>query len=418
VTIAPWIGIIILLSPAYAPAETRFTLSGTVTDSQGAVLEGATVMIYSGSVRQGYSTFCPTCYTDCGKRTRTDEKGTYAIAGLSPDLYFDVLVVRDGFHPMFLRKVDPARSAPTAVMNERVAVTDPRRVVRGRVVEGDGRPIRGAVVEPFGVLEKAEDGQPRSLYFSVPGLEPMAVSNEHGEFEIARTTPFDAIALQVAARGMAPKIFTPLPTGTRRHELKVSEGGVIRGRLIHQAKPVANAELGLFARQHGWGANLAMIGYPVPEVRIGTDEDGRFAITNVPPGVEWHVYGKMESLASRGGAPIIACTSRGDGQELDLGDIALVLSFVLRGKVSLSDEKSIPPGMRITISSERVKDSQTTLIDASGVFAFSGLGQGDYTISPSVRGYTLASGSEFALTVDRNITDLAIVLKPRSPAGR
>ena len=397
-----------LLVTAHAFSADRALLQGTVTDLAGKPLEGATVMIYSGSVKQGYSTFCPTCYVDCGKRTSSDLSGRFTISSLSPDLHFDLLIVREGYHPMFVKKVDPAKSTPTAAMKERAAISDSRRVVRGLVVDADGRPIRAALVEPFGIQDKTG-----SHYFVVPGLEPMAVSNERGEFEIAYSKPFDAMALQVAARGMAPKIFTPLATGDQRHSLTISEGSVIRGRLVRQGKPLPNAELGLIARDLGWGPNLATVGYPVPELRIGTNDDGTFAITNVPPGVDWHVYGKMESLASLGGSPIVAFTSKGEAEELNLGDIALVPGFRLRGKVLLSDRKTIPPGMRITISASRVKDSQTAVLDDTGGFEFSGLAKGDYTVLASVRGYTLATGPELALSVERDITGFTLMLKPR-----
>ncbi len=56
------------------------------------------------------------------------------------------------------------------------------------------------------------------------------------------------------------------------------------------------------------------------EVRIGTNGDSTFAITNVPTGVEWYVYGKMESLAARGQAPVVECATKRDGEEIDLGD--------------------------------------------------------------------------------------------------
>ena len=46
-------------------AADRVTLTGKVTDSSGKPLEDATVMIYHAGVKHGYSTFCPSCYTDC-----------------------------------------------------------------------------------------------------------------------------------------------------------------------------------------------------------------------------------------------------------------------------------------------------------------------------------------------------------------
>lgn len=212
---------------------------------------------------------------------------------------------------------------------------------------------------------------------------------------------------------MAPKIATGLASGGERHRIVVTEGAVVRGRLVQNGRAVPNAEIGLIARQHGWGANLKLVGYPIPETRVGTNEDGTFAITNVPPGVEWHVYGKMESLAWRGGAPIRECATAKDGEEVDVGDLAVTPALRLSGKVALSDGKAIPPGMRVTISSERAFDSQTAVLAADGSFEFGGLAKGPYTVFASVRGYGPASGRSTVMTLDGDVTDYVLTLDPR-----
>jgi hypothetical protein len=43
---------------------------------------------------------------DCGKRTLTNAEGEYSISGLNPDLVFKLLVVRNGYKPAFVEKVD------------------------------------------------------------------------------------------------------------------------------------------------------------------------------------------------------------------------------------------------------------------------------------------------------------------------
>src|SRR5262245_42521806 len=84
---------------APASAADRLTLTGKVTDISGKALDRATVMVYQAGVKQGYSTFCPSCYSDCGKRALTGPDGGYTIANLSPDLYFELLIVHDGYRP-------------------------------------------------------------------------------------------------------------------------------------------------------------------------------------------------------------------------------------------------------------------------------------------------------------------------------
>src|SRR3954466_12135001 len=70
------------------------TLTGKVTDSAGKPIPAATVMIFYAGVKKGYSTYCPSCYADCGKRALSDADGAFVIKDLSADLWFTLLVVR------------------------------------------------------------------------------------------------------------------------------------------------------------------------------------------------------------------------------------------------------------------------------------------------------------------------------------
>src|SRR5262249_40786031 len=122
-----------ILTVSAAAAADRVSLSGKVMDNQGNPLADATVMIYHAGVKVGYSTYCPSCYVDCGKRAVTDRAGTYKIAGLDPDLVFELAVIHDGHTATFVKKVDPsAGPAPVAVLAPRASVDEPERVFRGR----------------------------------------------------------------------------------------------------------------------------------------------------------------------------------------------------------------------------------------------------------------------------------------------
>jgi uncharacterized GH25 family protein len=338
-------------------AAERATLTGKVIDTAGRPLEHATVVVYHAGVKKGYSIFCPSCYTDCGKRTITDASGAFTIRGLSPDLWFELLVVRDGYTPTFVDRLDPSKGpAASATLTVRPLVDDPHRAVRGRVVDAHDTPVRDAVVTSKGLLV-GRDGT--SIYGTASGLDPIAVTNEKGEFEIAYSEPALKMALLIEPRAMAPT-FVILPTGLERQTVTVSDGAVIRGRLVDNGKPVGGAEIGLSPRQGWFGmANLTISGSFYDEVRIGTQEDGTFAITNVPAPEEWNVYGKMESIASRGATDPVAFATVRDNHEVNVGDIQIKRGYHLRGKVLLSDGKPLPEGMRLTIHAERTRDDQT-----------------------------------------------------------
>ena len=222
------------LAALAAPAADRAIIFGRVTGMSGNPLEHATVLVYHAGVKTGYSTFCPSCYADCGKRAVTDSRGSFLIENVSPDLKFELLVVRDGYVSAFVKEVDPAKGpARTAILRPRQAVGDPARIVRGKVVDSGGLPMRDAIVKAQGILyNDPEGGGHVSMYGAVATLDPIAVTNDKGEFEIS----YDRAALEalilVEARGMAPKLFNHLATGLDRHPLTVTEGATVRGRWL------------------------------------------------------------------------------------------------------------------------------------------------------------------------------------------
>lgn len=436
-----WLRVIAITISLTAPVhlslgDEHATLTGKVVDAAGKPIEHATVLIYHGGVKKGYSTFCPSCYADCGKRTLTDAGGMFSIKGLNPDLWFELLVVRDGYQPGFVRKVDPSLGSPiTAVLAPREKINDPKRVVRGRVVDTMGQPVRDAVVEPVGILFNNEGGHHVALYGTIAGLEPIAVTNENGEFEIAYAKPALKILLSVEARGMAPKKFNNLSTGLDRQAMTVTTGATVRGRLVQDGKPVGDAEVGLIGRERGgYGQDLVIYGDPYDEIKVGTRPDGSFVISNVPSGVAWYLYGKMESIATRGATGVIECATKHDGEIVNVGDIQVKPAYRLRGRVVLSDGKPIPDGMRVTISSERAWDTQTAMLPPEGRFEFVGLARDSYSVFASVKGYTLpkapvsVKGEDGSVTtypfgvappflIDRDVDNFVITLQTENEAN-
>jgi hypothetical protein len=380
--------IYLLVGGPFSPAAERVSLTGRVSDANGSPVEHATVLVYRAGVTKGYSLYCPTCYADCGKRAITDGKGMFTLRGLHPDLWFQLLVALDGYEPSLGNRVDPSRGLPvSATLVRRKPANDPTRLFRGEVQDSRGRPVRDALIQPAGLLLDSQTGN--SIYGTVDGLDPAAVSNHEGQFEIAYSKPAPKILLSVEARGMAPT-FSTIPAGTERHPITLREGAVVRGRLVRNGKPVGDAEMGLIGYPRGgFGANLQVIGSPYEEIRIGTQPDGSFVLTNVPVPGEWYVYGKMGSLAARGATGVIACRTKRDAEIVDIGDIQVKPAHRFHGKVILSDGKPIPDGMRVTINSERAWDDQTANLPPDGQFEFLGLAVGEYSIFAAVKGYSL-----------------------------
>jgi hypothetical protein len=407
--------IVVLSLGAVAHATERTTLTGIVTDTRGKPLDDATVLVYEAGVRTGYNLYCPGCYTDCGKRAITDAAGHYSIGGLSRDLRFELLIVKSGFSPVFVKQVDPLSGpAPTATLQVQTPIDDPKRVVRGHVVDEQGTPVRDAVVEPEGIVLAPGDQlngrltEPgTTIYGTVEGLDPMAVTDHDGNFEIAYTQPGEKLALMVKPRALAPT-FVILPFGAERHKVTVMDGAIVRGRLIENGKPVSDAEIGL-RPQHPWRGsyNLQFTGSWYDEFRIGTRKDGTFAITGVPAPEQWNLFGKMESLASRGATEPVAISTEGDRQDVNLGDVVVRPGYRLRGQVVLSDGSAIADGMRVSIAYDQTQDVQTMVLPANGRFAFEGLAPGKYTVWASVKGYKAEQDTDMVVNRDMD----GVVLK-------
>jgi len=364
-------------------ATSRPSLTGTVLDPKGTPLAGATVMVYHAGVKVGYSTFCPSCYVDCGKRVITDAKGAFEIKDLSPDLWFTLLAARDGYVPQITKSIDPVK-APTVSLKlaARPPTTDFSGTVRGRVVGADGSPVPDAIINPTGLIVGGN-----SAYGTLPGLQPISVTNNKGEFELSYSKPTPKMLLEIEARGLAPK-FAVMETGPNRHSINLADGVTIDGRLVQNGKPVPNAQVGLIAKDRGgFASDLKVMGNPYEIVRIGTDAKGRFVIPNIPVGVEWYIYATMDSISPLGATSPIEVRSSKDSQYLRVPDLVVKPGFHLRGTVLASDNKPIADGMRVMLSSETVWDSQTVPLAADGHFEFTNLPAGKYTINASVKGY-------------------------------
>src|SRR5450432_1797872 len=168
------------------PAAEHASIGGKVIDADGSAVKNATVMVYKAGVKTGYSTYCPTCYVDCGKHTATDVEGNFQLNGLSPDLLFTILVIHDGHSAAAVDRVDPAAGpAGPVTLKPRIPVEDSARVVRGRVVDLQGNALRNAVVEQQGVYF-AGGGQ---SYGPNGWIDLISVTNEKGEFEMAYSKP-------------------------------------------------------------------------------------------------------------------------------------------------------------------------------------------------------------------------------------
>ena len=161
-------------------ASTTFAgeLSGRVRNLKGEPIAGATVFINTAGPREGVAIFCPSCYLDCGKKATTDAEGRFTLDDVDPSLVFNLVATADGYRAGVTKKwVDPAKEPAFIDLEPLPTELPPERVLRGRLVDADQKPVVGAEVRPFGARPVAAAGGAASrLPMPFPFRMPTAAS--------------------------------------------------------------------------------------------------------------------------------------------------------------------------------------------------------------------------------------------------
>ena len=402
-----------LLTPAPAnetESVARPDLIGTVSAKGGGALPvPANVFIATAAPKSGTSTFCPSCYADCVKHSRTDTQGKFKIESLDPQLTFQILAVAKGYQPKSLSKVDPAKGA-VKIELEPIQSADaaPDRSLRGRVVDQSGKPVEGAVVEMVGVETKAGGGS----YGALPGIDPLAVTDEKGEFLITAKKPFEMMDVKVSARTFADKPFKQLPSG-KMNELVMTEGAALTGRVLCDGKPLAGVSVGVSAVDRTAGNYLG-------HFEVGTGSRGNFMFANLPPGADFQIYTLMSTMKSFGAVPPRQIYTGKDGETTDVGDLTARPAHRLAGRVVLADGEALPSKVRLLVSREGAWDSMQITLDGDGNFDTTGVPDELVSLSARVKGYHVAARNlsvdqlnpfELIGRVDHDITNLVFMLE-------
>lgn len=395
----------LLLAGADKPAV---DLTGVIADSAGKPVAGATVIIYTARPREGTSPLCPSCYPDCAKKGQTDGEGKFTIPKLDPEIVFRVLVVAEGHQPKLVSGVDPALQPLKAELTPLPADLDPRRTLRGRVVNAQGNPIIGAIVEPFGIKTDK-----KRWWGSLPGIDPLAVTNLSGEFVITCSEADVALDLRVEGREHAPRLVELLPTG-KAHEISLGYGVRIHGRIVKDGAGAAGIGVGLVQVDRSVGKFLG-------HREIGTDAKGEFEFLHVAPDLDYYLYTLMGTSGKWGALPIYELHSAKDGGEVAAGELVLEPAHRLAGRVLLTDGKPVPKETRLMLSRHEAWDHQSAALDAEGGFDFAGVPTEGMELIIRIPGYRLAAkrnrlqqtrDGSMATFMDKDRLDVEIFLEP------
>jgi beta-lactamase regulating signal transducer with metallopeptidase domain/uncharacterized GH25 family protein len=385
-------------------------LTGAVSAKDGTPLAvPAMVFIDTAAPKTGTSTFCPSCYADCKKHSRTDAQGNFTIASLDPQLTFRILAVAKGYKPASVSKVDPAHG-PLNVKLEPIESADaaPDRSLRGRVVNPKGQPIEGAVVDMVGIETKDGGGR----WGTLDGIDSLAVTDENGEFLITAKKPFEMMDVKVSARTFADKPFQKLPSG-QTNELVMTEGAALTGRVLNDGKPLVGITVGVSAVDRSAGNYLG-------HFEINTGEGGKFTFVNLPPDADFQLYTLMGTMKQSGAVPVRQIHTDKDGETIGAGDLVAGPAYRLAGRVVLADGEPLPPKVRLLVSRDKAWDSMQITLDAAGNFDTAGIPPEMISLSARVKGYHVSARNlsadqmnPFQLIgrVDHDITNLVFMLE-------
>jgi hypothetical protein len=370
----------VCLVAAAVGAEEQGRLEGIIGAAGGQPVSNAWVFVYSAAPREGPSVLCPTCYPDCVKRTRTDARGEFKIEPVNPSLMFRLLVLAKGYRPDFIKDVDPMFGSGHLTLKPlKMTNTPMENRVTAKLIDPAGHPVPGARIN----VEGTRYG-PYSYSSTTSGkVDPMAVSDENGEFFLDCTNDISAITVGIEPRGLAKRRMW-LDTG-KAHLIRLKEGVAVVGRLLNNDQPVTGASVSMNTEDRS--SEVFMRGFDV-----ATDTEGRFKLPNIPANNRFVLYTKMKEMQDLGVALAPRRLATGaDGATVDLGDLKVGPAYALRGRIVTADSQPLPSRAHIYLGLEDAWDNQDIRTDDEGRFEFLGVPAESVSLSVRVTGYRISA---------------------------
>ena len=385
------------------------TLLGAVKDADGTPIVGARVDVSTAAPKSGPGLFCPSCYLDCAKSTKTDEQGRFEFTGLDPTLKFRLLATAPDMQTAVTDLLDPAQDTASITLLSFPSDTPEDRVLRGEVVSTEGVPISGALVYPCGAKTSKRRWGGR-----VDGAKAV-VTDDDGRFRMLLTEDFVAVDVEVTAHGYPGATAEQLRLGEDSHTITVPFGTSVTGRLTFRGRPRADRPIAVVQVNRGRHDRIFI------KAVLGTTNDaGRFEFNALPADEPYAIFTPVGSGVT---GPVLATTlfnAMADGATHDIGELQLRPGLTIAGHLQMTDDTEIPDGVRLTLGRMPAWDLIEVPVDTAGSFRIENLPPETYELS--LRGanillderqlpYQILGRTTFGLRLTRSCVDLVIPIR-------
>ena len=309
-------------------------LAGSVVDGAGKPVAGARI-------------------STSGQSAESDEKGRFVVTGLAPDSY-DVCAYTE---------TDGSPTQKVVIM--RGAHVEVRLVVRPSS-------IAGVVVDPHGL--PIEDVRVRAQSPDPHG-HGYGSTDERGHFDLGGLPPgdYEVMATREGEKDRRASLPLHVTSGNRKVRIVLPELATIRGRVVRDGKPVPYFGFVL-------ADDPTTMSYDTPTpVR---DPDGQFRVTGLRAGVR-----TLAIIGPNFARRDLANVRVGDGETLDLGDLAVEPGRAIHGRVVDARGAAVPgalvaihePSRRIDDDAlgQRLGGRYVAHADARGAYVIGGIVPGD-----------------------------------------
>lgn len=389
------------------------TLSGVVRDDQGQPVANARIDVATAAPKVGPGLFCPSCYLDCKKWTRTNNEGQFEIRDLDPTLKFRILSTAAGKQTQMTKLIDPATQTAAIVLPDFPEDIPASRILQGTIVSQQGTPIPGALIEPFGAKTKEK------RWWGAVDAQA-TVSDDQGHFQMLLEDDFLGVDLTILADGYAGTRSELLPPGHEEHEISVPTGAALTGQLVFNGKPAVGQRIAVVQTDRSAQRHF------IKSVLAVTDIEGRFQFTALPASQEYVIFSLVGG--SRGERhsdmpPLVLPTKKfqmpSDEKSRDLGTLELQPGLEFHGRLERADGEAVPVGTKLTFQRDPAWDLIETATHEGGRFSLIGLPPETYGVSIQMEGiqidaerlkFQTMSANSFGVRLVKSIEDLIVPL--------